>query len=498
MTASLLALLLIGTVALVGLASALACLRARRFLEAAGVVLAAAGLIGLVGGPSLPGWPARTEAAPMLAASPPAPAADDLLRLDFPRQLALGRSFALTLQRSGPPEGWRLQLLDENGALLAQAPAAGGAATVRWLPPVAEALVLQARVLDAAGQTVSQGPVPLEVMPSRPLQVQGRFGAPSFDTQALHGLLQASQANLDWQLTLGKTVTRAETPLTAMATPDLLVIDAAQFERLAASARAALLAQVGQGLPLLVLAGNARDAALWARELQLPLNGVEPVALPVDTGLELMSAPLRPALGTASPWRANSSTEPWLWQRPWQQGRILWLGVVDWHRHAINAPERLGGWWQQVLDQAQLQQRSALQWVFPEPMPLAGERSVVCARGAAADLAVQGTEATAGLPVQGLQLQRRADRADDACAALWPTQAGWLRLQPADPQLPPGRLYVFAPTDWPQWQRALRRDDSMQPAKPTPTPLPSSSWPSWLCALLFSAALLGLWWRERR
>jgi hypothetical protein len=303
-----------------------------------------------------------------------------------------------------------------------------------------------------------------------------------------------------------------------MAAPYLLVIDAAHFERATPAARSALLSQVAQGLPLLVLAANASDPALWQRELQLPLVATAgevtrtpgpdaSFVLPVTAWAP--AAGVNPALG---PWTAHAAVAPWLWRRPWQAGRISWLGLSDWHRAAIGAPQALGAWWQTVIDQAGVRRVPGLVWDFPDAMPLAGERSRVCARGEGAEMTVDAP----GL-AQALHLQRRADTADAACAALWPLQPGWQRVQgraaavrsaeaaasaaaPAEALPAPAAFYVYAPEDWPQWQRALRREATAHYAlravpalEPVSTPLPAWPW-----AVLAAAAMLALWWRERR
>ncbi len=522
-------------IAAVGAVSALLFMRARRTVDSALVVVAAVALAVLVCDPSTARSPAGTVVvtdhltpaqaraaaalslqgdglraaewhdlpARALETGPASAPGDAAVTLAFPRQLALGRPFELTLQRSLPLARWRLQLLDENGKLLAQSlsGSSGTQATVRWLPPVAEAMVLQARVLDEGGRVLEHGPVPLQVQAGMPLQVQGRFGAPSFDVQALNSLLVGSDALLDWQVTLGKTVTRNETARTAMTAPDLLIIDAAHFEHATPPARAALLAQVAQGLPLLVLAANASDTALWARELQLPLVATagEVTRTPgTDASLVLPLTALTPAAGPnaqRSPWKANDPVLPWLWQRPWQAGRIAWLGVSDWHRTAISAPQPLGSWWQAVIDQMGVRHAAALAWDFPDAMPVVGLRTPVCARGERAEMTVE----LPGLN-QRLQLQRRADHADAACAALWPRQAGWQRVQGPDASTPPTAFYVFAADDWPPWQQALRREATARYAvralpdlKAVATPLPAWPW-----ALAFAGAMLALWWRERR
>lgn len=520
-----------GVVAAVGLVSALLFVRRRLWADAAGVVLAAAALAALLCDLSL----LRSPSGTLAVAGSPTPAAvrqvaalavqgdglgaaiwhdlpsrtvqwaapqDAVITLAFARQLVLGRPFELTLRRSLPLARWRLQLLDENGKLLAQTVAAapGTEATLRWLPPLAETMVLQARVLDAEGRVLEHGPVPLQVQAGVPLQVQGRFGAASFDVLALNNLLVGSNARVDWQVTLGKTVTRNETASSALVTPDLLVIDAAHFERATGPARAALLSQVAQGVPLLVLAANASDAALWARELQLPLvatPGEATRTLGPDASLVLPVTAWAPAAGanpTLGAWTPNDAAAPWLWQRRWQAGRISWLAVSDWHRAAISAPQALGDWWQTVLDQAGVRQAPELVWDFPDVMPLAGERSRVCARGAKAEMAVDAP----GLG-QRLHLQRRADSADAACAALWPRQAGWQRVQ-GPSAAPPAAFYVYATEDWPQWQRALRRDATALYALRAVPALDAVSRPlaAWPWALLAAAAMLALWWRERR
>ncbi|WP_229425400.1 hypothetical protein [Massilia sp. Se16.2.3] len=76
------------------------------------------------------------------------------LRLDFPRRLPLGRMFALTLERDDKTRA-RLQLLDENGRLLSETRGTG-TLTLAWLPPLAETLLLQARLLDEAGKLLAR------------------------------------------------------------------------------------------------------------------------------------------------------------------------------------------------------------------------------------------------------------------------------------------------------------------------------------------------------
>ena len=452
-----------------------------------------------------------------------------LLWLDFPRTVALGRVFTLTVRREHPQSGWRLQLLAENGQVLAEskASAAADALTVQWQPPLVENLVLQARLLDGAGKTIAQGPVPLRVQEAIPLQVQGRFGAPSFDARVLNQLLTDGGALLDWQTTLGKSLTRSEQPREAQAQAGVLIADAAWLEK--GGLRGAL-TQAAQGTPVLVLGGNAEDAALWQRELGLrlaaqssttELEDARHLVLPGVT-LALAPAAWNPGPGNWQVLAKDRDGKPWLWQRDWQRGRVIWLGVRDWHRHAITEPAALGHWWQQVMDLAALGAPQQIRWIDAEPMPLPALRTETCAQGPRPGAPVQidtasASSASAALPATW---QARADRADAVCAAFWPSHSGWTAIRSGDAST---QIYVYAPTDWPAWQQALRRDATQSyaafagPARAAglvpdavATPLtpghggghaaqrPWRNWPRWPFGVVFAAAMLALWWRERR
>jgi len=553
---------LYGGAMLAGTASALLYLRKKRWVDAALAFAAGASLATLLAAPTAPVGGTQPIILPTSAASPTTPddrlaaalaqlpstpngaavevqgpglheaqwrdmpvrpiqwrpATDGLLWLDFPRSLPLGRSFALTVRRDTPQAGWRLQLLAENGQLLSEARAAAAveSLTVQWQPPMAESMVLQARLLDKEGKAIAQGPVPLRVLDAIPLQVQGRFGAPSFDARVLNQLLTDSNAIVDWQTTLGKALTRAEEARAPLTHPNALVADAAWLER--GGLRGAL-AQVAQGVPLLVLGGNADDAALWQRELGLKLAPQSATTEQEDTrhltfaGATLAFAPGAQMPAAGGTWQAvarDKDGKPWLWQRDWQKGRILWLAVRDWHRHAISEPAALGQWWQQVIDLAASRSDQKIRWLDADPMPLPGLRTEVCAQGVATGAAV-----TVGQ--ESMRWQARSERADAACVALWPRAAGWLPVRSGDAG---NAVYVYAATEWPAWQAALRHDAtaryasrSTQPvaaataqrsngSRPQAAPRTPELWatavPRWLLGIAFAVSLLLLWWRERR
>lgn len=511
---------MIVTIGLIGALSVLFYLWRRRWLDAVLAAIAAAALALLAGGVALPGEAGGTLA--IDGNKPPAsldgvravsldgdglraaqwrdlPArpltwkapTGDTLRLDFPRRLPLGRMFALTVKRGGAAGKGapaRLQLIAENGQVLGETSGSGDL-TVTWLPPLAETLLLKARLLGEKDKLLADGPVPVIVEETRPLNVRGRFSAPSFDLRVLNEVLANSGAVIDWQVALGKTVTRSETAREKTNKPDLLVVDAAWFERAAAPARAALLEQASQGAALLVLGANANDASVWSRAVGLNLQAQAagrmsggPLALPV--------APLNPAARNAGAWLGSESA---VWARQWGKGRIGWLGAGDWHRHAIGEPRALALWWQGVLDTLGVERLEEVSWLDPAEMPLPGQRLEVCALG------VRGNVSFPDLG-QTLAWQRRPDRVDASCVAVWPRQAGWLYMQTQGTKPVTGQVYVHAAGDWPLWQALEKREATSRYAARTPMPMMPSErmLPSWPFAVLFALAMLSLWWRERR
>jgi hypothetical protein len=167
--------------------------------------------------------------------------------------------------------------------------------------------------------------------------------------------------------------------------------------------------------------------------------------------------------------------------------------VADWHRYAISEPRALALWWQGVLDRLGVRDALEVAWLDPQEMPLPGQRLEVCAQGVRGDVVFPALGQT-------LAWQRRPDKADASCVAVWPNKPGWLRMQARGSKAADGEVYVFAAGDWPMWQAAQRRDATARYAARTSEParVAASAMPAWPFALVFALALLVLWWRERR
>jgi hypothetical protein len=152
-------------------------------------------------------------------------------------------------------------------------------------------------------------------------------------------------------------------------------------------------------------------------------------------------------------------------------------------------------WWQAVLDSAGVKHVEDVAWEEPRDMPFAGQRLEVCAQGVRGEVAFPGLQ-------QVMSWHRRPDKADASCVAVWPRQPGWLAMQSARAGAPAqsNQVYVFAADDWPLWQAAQRRAATARYAARTPAPSPARGelLPAWPFALLFTLAMLALWWRERR
>lgn len=406
------------------------------------------------------------------------------IELDFPRQISLGRMFVLTVRRPAHTQA-RLQLVAENGWVLSEAHGDGDL-TVQWLPSVAERMVLRARLFGADRSLVVEGPVPFSVSEPEPLRVQGRFGAPSFDLRALDALLANSNALLDWQITLGKSLTRSETPAEALGDPNLLLVDAAWFEHAAPAQRDAMLVQVERGASLLILGENAADPGAWSRMLQLDLKP-QPDNATEGAPLAMSLAPFNPV--ERGQWHKAGSL---LWTREWHAGRIGWLGAANWHHYAISDPLALALWWQSTLDALGVTRPQAVEWLDPQEMPLPGQRLEACARG------VKGSAVFPSLR-QTLAWQRRPDRVDASCVAVWPAKPGWLEIESPESDAKHA-IYVYSEREWPQWQAAQRREATARYAARTPVATQGRPGvlPRWPFAIVFALAMLALWWRERR
>ena len=417
---------------------------------------------------------------------------------------------------------WSAQLLAENGSILAESSSNSERLQLHWLPALAERLELQLKVFDETGRLIDSGPVPLEVLPHRSLQVTTRFEAPSFDISSLRQLLQMSDANLDSQTRLGQNVQQLLQEREKRESIDLLMIDAAYWENAKPRQRQEILDLVSAGSSLMILGSNARQPAIWRESFGLDLrqnsnpnrtgNAQE---LSFELALTSQRMEISNLVMTATALQAQSN-QHWsplqlalqrgasssaILARTWQRGRIVWLGLSDWHRYTISAPESLKQWWQVVLDQSLPKSGESGAIEIKEPMPIVGERTMLCLDAIGTYTQLQVARETA------IPLHASAEFPGQGCVAWRPLQAGWQVLQAkeqkpmaasqAQSQLDVGLqkwVYVYPEAAWPTWQREIKRQASLAyqeriPAEAPPLPTPIPRWPLVVCLLVLSLAL---------
>ena len=164
--------------------------------------------------------------------------------------------------------------------------------------------------------------------------------------------------------------------------------------------RQAILQAVSAGSSLMILGSNARQPAIWRDSLGLELRQ-NPVASQATDAAELSFdlSLISPRIETTTlsmsttAWRQAQINQRWMpldmpfaratsanaiVARSYQQGRIVWFGLSDWHRYTISAPETLKLWWQLLLDQSLQNANEASAIEIKESMPMVGERLMFC------------------------------------------------------------------------------------------------------------------------
>lgn len=477
------------------------------------------------------------------------PQGRERIQLQAPSEVTLGREFELILQRpqlssSAAKKTWSVQLLAENGQLLAQQSTIEPQLTLRWLPPIAERMELQLKVLDHGGRIIDRGPIPIEVKLHRPLHVSARFGSASFDISSLRQLLQTSEANLDWQTRMGQTVQHHLQARDGMAQANVMLVDAAYWENTSAQMRQQILQKIGQGTSLLILGANARQPQIWRESMGLELGPTASKAsnqagtpevvfewtqasLGMETKRLVMSATAMQAKPNST-WSSLRLPEvvrddgDFIFGRTWKQGRIVWIGVSDWHRYLISAPETLKQWWQALLDQSLILAPSETQLRVRETMPIVGERISLCL-----DVETDNSTEVSALRDSAQTTYAFAASLDDVgqkCVNWRANASGWQSFtllknsrnnarseskesaqthqHGSGSELPEERrwVYVYPNEAWPTWQRELKRDATIAyqnriAGVPTSAPQEIPHWPLLVWIMVLS---LLLWFFDMR
>lgn len=446
----------------------------------------------------------------------PAPLPETLVALSLPDTLVRGRRFALSGRITGHAGG-DVELLDPAGERLDRAVLdEGGGFRLTGLagPPGAADYRLQWR---RKGEDATDGlALPLRATEGDPLRVLVLAGGASPELKYLRrwaldgGLALGSQLRLGAGIVLGDD--RAALTAARLAELDLVVIDERAWRALGAGGQATLRDAVRDGLGLLLRLGDDPNAAErrvladWGftvtpadvpRGLRLPGTAQADAATPgtedaevraTDAAPLLSRRPLRLAAADGAPLAIGDQDDVVALWRPEGRGRVALWTLSDSFRLALAGRQAAyGALWSQAFGTlARARGEPAL--AVPA-LAWTEERSALCGV----------TDDTRLIDPAGETIALAPDPATGAaaCAAFWPTRAGWHLRRDGERQQP---FLVRAPDEAPGLHAAQRREETAAlagrraAARTAPAPMPEPRWP-WLLAWLLLAG--GLWWFER-
>lgn len=447
----------------------------------------------------------------------PAPLPETLVALSPPESILRGRRFELSGVVTGH-DGGEVELLDPAGERIDRATldAAGGFRLTGVGGPAGTAdYRLQWR--RAGDDDTAEGiALPLRSAEGDPLRVLVVAGGASPELKYLRrwaldgGLALGSQLRLGAGLVLGDD--RAALTPARLAELDLVVIDERAWRALGAGGQGALREAVRDGLGLMLRLGadpnpsERRVLADWGftvtpedvpRGLRLPGTAQADATTPgtddaearaTDAAPLLSRRPLQLAAADGRPLAIGEQGEVVSLWRPEGRGRVALWTLSDSFRLALAGRQAAyGSLWSQAFGTLARARGEAAMAV--PALAWVDERSALCGV----------TDATQVIDPAGDEIALATDPATGtaACAAFWPTRAGWHLRRDGERQHP---FLVRAPDEAPGPHAAQRREETAAlagrraAADTAPAPMPGPRWP-WLLAWMLLAG--GLWWFER-
>ena len=433
-----------------------------------------------------------------------APLPHGVVELDTPAAVSAGSVWRLEGRVEGVAVG-KVELRDPAGALVASVALdkQGRFALSAQAKGAGEAL-FGLRVRGADGTSGEEIAVPLSVHGGEPLHVLLLAGAPDPELKYLRRWAIDAGLRLDSRMALteGVALTEGAAGLdpAALRAADALIIDERAWATLDAGQKNAVAAAVRDGLGLLlrvtgpVAASVAADWAGLGFALQAT-DALPTVALDHTLGLRDSGFTFTPralavdANGAAPLLRGDNGVPLALWRAD-VQGRVgVWWLADSWRLVLGGERARYATLWSDTL--------ATLARARGAPAPLlpgdarVDERASICGMADDAYVATPTDRHVALTPV--------SIATDQSCAAYWPEQSGWHVLVSAARRWP---FYVRAPSD----ARALalaetaRATRALVGAANTPTNIATRpiALPRWPFFLAWLAAVVGLWFFERR
>lgn len=481
-----------------------------------------------------------------------------LVALRVPDDAVAGRRFTLRGRVAGLAGG-RVVLRDPGGARIAEAALADdGGFALEAMARAEGRPRLALEVLDAEGVARERMPVPLAVAAGAPLRVVLLAGAPGAELRALRRWAVDAGLALDARITMSRGVHLGGPPrldAEALAAADLVVLDERAWRALPAAEREALQAALRDGLGVLLritgpLAEAEREAlaALRLAVEDVPA-GTPEASTDVRLDASLLAAPaaargdgtpregtpregtrgpeaapsfrrraLRVDAADATPLLADADGSPLGLWRGVGRGRLGLWWLDDSHRLQVHGREAaFATLWSQVA--------GTLARPAAAPMARAGDdrgvdrRRTLCGLGAGAGVRAP----------SGARVPLHVDRA--GCAAWWPAEPGWHRLEAeargagdasadavapdlaAGTATPPTWLHVRADGEAAGLEATARREDTLRLASaprpaiddaatatraPATSPAPVAPGPALPWALAWLALAAAGWALERR
>ncbi|SDK45408.1 hypothetical protein [Microbulbifer yueqingensis] len=429
----------------------------------------------------------------------------------WPRRLLLGESLTLEINTGAhTPAGVPLALVDPFGERVAEAVTGEAGSTVQLsdLPRLAGRWEYRLQVGE--GATARSEPVPVTVEAGERPRVLLWLARPGFESAALSRWLRQSGVPARVVTRLAPGIERNENlngleagsgaPLDMASEFELLILDSHLWPLLDSGQRRALEVMARSGGSVLWLVGEDSPAGFleYAARNDMALQPAAAVQVSAPNG-DRDTPPLalsgyRPATARETDsLLGDDSPASLYWGRQSADGA---LGFVFFHNSYrwMTAGQRgaFARLWQSVLEPqlAHLGHGQALE--VREPLPRAGHRVTLCRDDFGQPPALAGPAGSGVLP--GAPAGRR-------CHAYWPEEPGWHQLAGDDGSV--HAFYVFPAEAWPDWQRALMRDESRQMATARLGPEPATAAPGrplprpWLALLLVMLLALA-WWGERK
>ncbi len=418
-----------------------------------------------------------------------------LWRLRYNNTLRTGDSVRFALD--APATAAQIELRDSRNEAVLVLPVSTGHAEWSWRPATVGRYDWRVVVTGADAAVLKTIPIAVSVQPSPTQFVRGHFAAPSFEQRALRQWFEQVGFRGEFVSAMGPSLQRRDRfgdlagnePSRAA----YVLVSLRSWQQANERQRRQWLNDAAGGSALVLLADGSENDAVLRTQLSRELAIVWQERSEAEQILSLPELALQ-----RSRWHPQG-TGNWLPQqaftdvqvRKWQQGQVIWIGVLDSHRWWARQPLAYAEWWQQAL-QGQQEGVASLQSPAIGAM---GRLSALCIDNAEITMTTLTLQAPDGR-VQQLPLQ--ADSwPGRACAYLAPDQDGWYEVQ-----APVTGVWRVLPTP------ALSEDDAWAAmdasARYTVAPAPlqeRTAWqalPRWPFFLIWLTALTVIWWRERR